>query len=185
MNAARSVRQRAFYYTHVFADPQPEGRGLHAEHVALPFEPDGGKTLVSMGNGTHGDHHDLWIDPDDSNHVIDGNDGGGAITFNAAARRARSTWSDQDYPDGAVLPRGHDAHVPFHVCGSQQDNSTLCVPSDTGAGGFGRVPPVAPYQVGGGEPGYIAPHPSDSGPVLRRHQQRLVPRRATTSARAN
>jgi hypothetical protein len=55
------------------------------------------------------------------------------------------------------------AHLPFHVCGSQQDNSTLCVPSNTGLGGGfgGGVPPVAPYQVGGGEPGYIAPDRTD------------------------
>ncbi len=161
MNAARSVRQRAFYYTHVFADPNQKDV-VYMQNTSLFRSTDAGKTLVSMGNGTHGDHHDLWIDPDDSNHVIDGNDGGGAITYNAAAAAREVTWSDQDFPTAQFYHVVTTAHVPFHVCGSQQDNSTLCVPSNTGTGGFGRVPPVAPYQAGGGEPGYIAPHPSDS-----------------------
>jgi photosystem II stability/assembly factor-like uncharacterized protein len=160
MNAARSVRQRAFYYTHVFADPNQKDV-VYMQNTSLFRSADGGKTLVSMGNGTHGDHHDLWIDPDDSEHIIDGNDGGGAISFNASAAARQVTWSDQDFPTAQFYHVVTTAHVPFHVCGSQQDNSTLCVPSDTGTGGFGRVPPVAPYQAGGGEPGYIAPHPSD------------------------
>ena len=69
------------------------------------------------------------------------------------------------------------------MCGAQQDNSTLCVPSNTnaGGGGFGGVPPVAPYQVGGGEPGYIAPDRTDpdvffaganNGTFLTRHNRR-------------
>ncbi len=161
MNAARSVRQRAFYYTHVFADPNSKDV-VYMQNTSLFRSTDAGKTLTSIGNGTHGDHHDLWIDPDDSNHVIDGNDGGGAITYNVAAAARQITWSDQDFPTAQFYHVVTTAHFPFHVCGSQQDNSTLCVPSDTGSGGFGRVPPVAPYQAGGGEPGYIAPHPSDS-----------------------
>jgi photosystem II stability/assembly factor-like uncharacterized protein len=162
MNAARSVRQRAFYYTHVFADPNQKDV-VYMQNTALFRSADAGKTLVSMGNGTHGDHHDLWIDPADSNHVIDGNDGGGAITFNASAPARQVTWSDQDFPTAQFYHVVTTAHLPFHVCGSQQDNTTLCVPSDTNlGGGFGRIPPVAPYQVGGGEPGYIAPHPSNA-----------------------
>ncbi|HUU35411.1 MAG TPA: hypothetical protein VMW48_15205, partial [Vicinamibacterales bacterium] len=134
---------------------------VYMQNTSLFRSTDAGKTLVSIGNGTHGDHHDLWIDPDDSTHVMDGNDGGGAITFNVAAPAQELMWSEQDFPTAQFYHVVTTSHLPFHVCGSQQDNSTLCVPSDTGSGGFGRVPPVAPYQVGGGEPGYIAPHPSD------------------------
>ncbi len=161
MNAARSVRQRAFYYTHVFADPNVKDV-VYLQNTSLFRSTDAGKTLASIGDGTHGDHHDLWIDPDDSEHVIDGNDGGGAVTFNVSAGRAL-TWSAQDFPTAQFYHVVTTAHVPFHVCGSQQDNSSLCVPSDTNlGGGFGRIPPVAPYEAGGGEPGYIAPHPSNT-----------------------
>jgi photosystem II stability/assembly factor-like uncharacterized protein len=162
MNASRSVRQRAFYYTHVFADPNQKDV-VYMQNTSLFRSTDGGKTLASIGNGTHGDHHDLWIDPDDSTHVMDGNDGGGAITFNVTVPGREVKWTDQDFPTAQFYHVVTTAHVPFHVCGSQQDNSTLCVPSDTNlGGGFGRIPPVAPYEAGGGEPGYIAPHPSNA-----------------------
>jgi photosystem II stability/assembly factor-like uncharacterized protein len=166
MNAGRNIRQRAFYYTHVYADPNNKDT-VYMLNTGAFRSTDAGKTLTRIGQGTHGDHHDLWIDPDDSEHVIDGNDGGGAITFNVSARQR--TWTDQEFATGQFYHVITTKHIPFHVCGSQQDNSSLCVPSDigtggvgvAGGGGFGRIPPVAPYQVGGGEPGYIAPDPTD------------------------
>lgn len=161
MNASRNVRQRAFYYTHVFGDPSNKDT-VYMQNTSLFRSTDGGKTIAQVGQNTHGDHHDLWVDPDDANHVIDGNDGGGAITYNVSARVPN--WSDQDFPTAQWYHVITTAHLPFHVCGSQQDNSTLCTPSNTnagGGGGGGGNPPVAPYQAGGGEPGYIAPHASD------------------------
>ncbi len=158
INSSRNVRQRAFYYTHVFGDPGNKDV-VYMQNVGLFRSTDGGKTLAQVGQGTHSDHHDLWVNPDDSNHVIDGNDGGGAITYNLAASPV--TWSDQDFPTAQWYHAITTAHLPFHVCGSQQDNSTLCVPSNTnlpGQGFGGGPPPVAPYEVGGGEPGYIATH---------------------------
>ena len=166
VNEGRNIRQRAFYYTHVFADPNNKDT-VYMLNTSAFRSTDGGKTLAQIGAGTHGDHHDLWIDPDNSEHVAIANDGGGAITFNVAS--AKRTWSPEDFPTGQFYHVVTTRHVPYHVCGSQQDNSTLCVPSDTGeggrgvvaGGGFGRIPPVPPYQVGGGEPGYIAPDPKD------------------------
>jgi photosystem II stability/assembly factor-like uncharacterized protein len=160
VNSNRAIRQRAFYYTHVFGDPSNKDV-VYMQNTALFRSTDGGKTTTQVGQGTHGDHHDLWVDPDDANHVIDGNDGGGAITFNIADRVPN--WSEQDFPTAQWYHVITTAHLPFHVCGAQQDNSTLCVPSNTNmpGAGFGGNPPVAPYQAGGGEPGYIAPHASN------------------------
>ena len=160
MNASRTIRQRAFYYTHVFGDPSNKDV-VYMQNTGLYRSTDGGKTTISMGQDTHGDHHDLWVDPDNPLHIIDGNDGGGAISYNAAA--TRPNWSAQDFPTAQWYHVITTSHLPFHVCGSQQDNSTLCVPSDANAPGrgFGSNPPVAPYQAGGGEPGYIAPHATD------------------------
>jgi len=159
MNPARSIRQRAFYYTHVTADAQNKDT-VYLLNTSAFRSTDGGKTLGNVGQGTHGDHHDLWVDPDDADHIVIGNDGGGAVTYNMSSRQR--TWSDEDFPTAQFYHVVTTAHVPFHVCGAQQDNSTMCVPSDTNLfGGFGRVPPVAPYQAGGGEPGYIAPSPTD------------------------
>ena len=159
-NAARSVRQRAFYYTHVAADPNNKDT-VYLLNTSAFRSTDAGKTLGNIGQGTHGDHHDVWIDPDDSDHVMLGNDGGGAISFAVSSRER--TWSDQDFPTAQWYHVTTTAHFPFHVCGAQQDNSTMCVPSNTnaGGGGFGGVPPEAPYQAGGGEPGYIAADPTN------------------------
>ena len=74
-----------------------------------------------------------FVDPNNPLHVIDANDGGGAITYNVSSRQR--TWSDQDFPTAQFYHVITTAHLPFHVCGSQQDNSSLCVPSNTNAGG--------------------------------------------------
>ena len=172
INEGRNIRQRAFYYTHVFADPNNKDT-VYALNTSAFRSTDGGKTLANIGAGTHGDHHDLWIDPDDSNHVMIGNDGGGAITYNMSANQQR-TWSAQDFPTGQFYHVVTTKHVPYHVCGAQQDNTTMCVPSNTnlgtgraagagggGGGGGGRGGVEAPYVAGGGEPGYIAPDPKN------------------------
>jgi photosystem II stability/assembly factor-like uncharacterized protein len=165
VNEARTIRQRAFYYTHITADPNNKDT-VYVLNTAAFRSTDGGKTLAQIGSGTHGDYHDLWIDPDDSNHVMLGNDGGGAITYNVGS--PQRTWSDEDYPTGQFYHVATTTHVPYHVCGAQQDNSTICVPSDTGlgvgrggGGGGGRGGAPATYSAGGSEPGYIAPDPKD------------------------
>jgi len=179
VNSNRAVRQRAFYYTHVYADPANQDV-VYMQNTSLFRSTDGGKTTKTLG-GTHGDHHALWIDPDDPSHLVDGNDGGGAVSTNTGL-----TWSAQDFPTEQFYHVATTTHAPFHACGSQQDNSTLCTPSDWNlvdflgdaagrggrgfGGGGGQRPPGAvaepaaggmavSYEAAGGEPGYIAPDP--------------------------
>jgi photosystem II stability/assembly factor-like uncharacterized protein len=171
VNENRAIRQRAFYYTHVFADPKTADI-VYLENTSLFRSLDGGKTTSQL-SGTHGDFHDLWIDPEDPTHLVVGNDGGGAVSKNTGAR-----WTAQDYPTEQFYHVITTRHIPYHVCGSQQDNSTLCVPFNWNAGGFGfrrgggggggggaaNADPTAggmavSYVAGGGEPGYIAPDP--------------------------
>ena len=82
VNDNRNFRQRAFYYTHVAADPVAKDT-VYLLNVSGYRSTDGGKTLTNVGQGTHGDHHDLWIDPDDPKHLVIGNDGGGAVSMQA------------------------------------------------------------------------------------------------------
>ncbi len=170
VNDSRSIRQRAFYYTHVFADPKNQDV-VYAENTSLFRSTDGGKTLTSIG-GTHGDFHSLWIDPDNPAHLVVGNDGGGAVSRSTGGR-----WTEEDYPTEQFYHAITTAHIPYHVCGSQQDNSTLCTPFNWngaafegggrrgGGGGDGRPRDITAggmgvsYEVGGGEPGYIAADP--------------------------
>jgi photosystem II stability/assembly factor-like uncharacterized protein len=154
LNEDRRVRQRAFYYTHVTADPVSKDT-VYLLNTAAFRSTDAGKTLTSIGAGTHGDHHDLWIDPGDPQHLVLGNDGGGAVSATAG-----QNWSAQDFPTAQFYHVATTKHVPYHVCGAQQDSSTICVPSDAGGRG-GRGQTVATYDAGGSEPGYIAPDPKD------------------------
>ena len=166
INSSRTIRQRAFYYTHVAADPVSRDT-VYLLNVALYRSTDGGKTLTTLG-GSHGDHHDIWIDPDDPKHLVLGNDGGGAVSVAAG-----QGWTAQDFPTPQYYHVATTRHVPYHVCGAQQDGSTVCVPSDAtlagdgrggrgaggGGGGRGGVPTL--YSPGGSEPGYVAPDPRD------------------------
>ena len=176
VNEGRNLRQRAFYYTHVTADPK-EKDTVYVLNVGTFKSTDGGKTMVNFAGG---DSHDLWIDPDDTQHILHAVDQGGAISFNAGS--PQRTWTSRDYATGQFYHVATTAHVPYHVCGAQQDSTTICVPSDTylpsanptdpaggrgrgagrGAGGGGRGAALPPtYGAGGSEPGYIAPDPRD------------------------
>jgi photosystem II stability/assembly factor-like uncharacterized protein len=161
-NAGRIIRQRAFYYTHVFADPKNKDI-VYTQDTGTLWSHDGGKTMVNFAGG---DSHDLWIDPDDNNHIIHSNDSGVAVTFNGQA--AARTWTARDYPTGQFYHAISTAHVPYHVCGAQQDSSTMCVPSGVGGGGGrfgggggGGRGGAETYSPGGSEDGYIAPDPKD------------------------
>ena len=171
VNDERRIRQRAFYYTHVFADHQ-DPDVVYVQNTSLFHSTDGGETYEVINNGTHGDFHDFWISPEDPAHLIVANDGGGAVSFDTGQR-----WTDQEFSTAQFYHGVTTAHVPFHVCGSQQDNSTLCLPSAWNASrlglgqapGFGGGEPRSitegsmevAYRAGGGEPGYIAPDPKD------------------------
>ncbi len=159
VNDSRNIRQRAFYYSNVAADPNNKDI-VYAQNTSTFKSTDGGKTLNNLGGGTHGDFHDLWIDPDNSRHMLIANDGGGAVTMNGG-----ESWSAEDFPTPQFYHIAITGHVPYHVCGAQQDASTVCVPSDAGGGRGGRggrgggAPEL--YSAGGSEPGYIAPDPKD------------------------
>ena len=122
VNSDRSIRQRAFYYTHLFADHK-NADVVYVQNVSFFRSEDGGKTLRSIGNGTHGDFHDLWIDPDDPTHLVVANDGGGTVTTNTGG-----SYTEQDFSTEQWYHVITTNHQPFHVCASQQDNTTLCTP---------------------------------------------------------
>ena len=162
MNSDRRIRQRAFYYTHLFADHK-NADVVFAQNTSMFRSADAGKTLADVSGNSHGDWHDLWVDPDDPNHLVAGNDGGGAVTFDLGKK-----YTAQDFPTEQWYHVITTKHVPFHVCGSQQDNSTLCTPMAWNLGRQNAAPGqeaqggmAVSYQVGGGEPGYIAPDPLD------------------------
>ncbi|MGB2715736.1 MAG: hypothetical protein WBC51_16260 [Vicinamibacterales bacterium] len=170
VNDDRRLRQRAFYYTRIYADPQNTDT-VYILNTGLYRSTDAGKTIRSI-RVPHGDNHDLWIAPNDPKRIANSNDGGANVSTNGG-----ESWTDQDYPTAQFYNVITTTHVPYHVCGAQQDNSTACVSS---AGG-GEL-----YAVGGGESGYIAPDPEDAdvfyagsyGGLLTRINRRTGERRA-------
>ncbi|MEK6286710.1 MAG: glycosyl hydrolase [Acidobacteriota bacterium] len=147
----RRLRQRAFYYSRLYADPKVRDT-VYVLNTGFYKSTDGGKTYKTI-RVPHGDNHDLWIASNDPQRMINSNDGGGNVSINGG-----ETWTGQNYPTAQLYRVATTRDFPYHVCGAQQDNSTVCVSSE--AGGRGRTPSVM-YAVGGGESGYIAPHPKN------------------------
>src|SRR6185503_6422738 len=153
INADRNLWQRAFYFLRIVADPK-DRETLHVLSFELEKSTDGGKTFSTVAT-PHADHHDLWIDPGDPRRMVEGNDGGAIVSVNGG-----ETWTRQRYPTAQIYRVATTDEFPYHVCGAQQDNTTVCVPSieshlaepDARAGDWF-------YAVGGGESADIAPKP--------------------------
>lgn len=145
VNDERRLRQRAFYYTRIYADPKSRDT-VYVLNTGFYRSTDAGKTYATI-RVPHGDNHDLWIAPDDPKRMINANDGGANVSVNGG-----ESWTDQDFATAQFYNAFVTTDVPYHVCGAQQDNSTACVSSS----GQGEL-----YAVGGGESGYIAPDPRD------------------------
>jgi photosystem II stability/assembly factor-like uncharacterized protein len=155
-NSERKLRQRAFYYSRIYADPFDK-ETVYGLNVQFWKSTDGGKTFDIRIRPPHGDNHDLWIDPNDPMRMVSSNDGGGTVSINGG-----KTWTEQDYPTTQLYHVMTTSDVPYHVAGAQQDNSTLAMPSD----GWGHMQARGPnhgwyYPVGGGESGWITQSPTD------------------------
>lgn len=152
VNEENDLRQRAWYYTGVYADPKAADT-VWVSNVQLWRSLDGGKSFTSVPT-PHGDHHDLWIDPDDPSHVLVGDDGGAYLTYDAG-----KTWSSIDnQPTGQFYRVAVDDRFPYRVYGAQQDNTTVAIASRARGREIGRG---EWHPVGGCESGWIAPRPGD------------------------
>ena len=150
VNEERNLRQRAFYYTRIYADPQ-DPDVVYALNTGLYRSRDGGQTFRPI-RVPHGDNHDLWIAPSDPDRMINGNDGGGNVSFNGGR-----SWTAQDYSTAQFYRVMTTNHQPYWICGGQQDNSTACIPSK-GWGHLSRAAgsPNFLIAVGGCESGNVA-----------------------------
>ncbi len=145
-------RQRAWYFSHIFADPVSPDT-VYVLNTGLFRSIDGGKSFTLLP-APHGDHHGLWIDPRNPKRIINSNDGGVTITADGG-----KTWTRQDnQPTAQFYHVIADNRFPYYVYGAQQDNSTVGIATYTDHGVIERQDW---YDVGGGESGYIAPDPKD------------------------
>mgnify|MGYP000858671859 FL=1 len=119
INSERKLRQRAWYYSRIYADPQ-DVEVVYVLNVRYHKSIDGGKTY-STHNAPHGDHHDLWIAPENPKRMIMGDDGGAQITYDGG-----ETWSTyHNQPTAQFYRVTTDDAFPYRIYAAQQDNSTI------------------------------------------------------------
>ncbi|MDC1327015.1 glycosyl hydrolase [Ulvibacter sp.] len=119
INSERKLRQRAWYYTRIYADSQDEDI-VYVLNVRYHKSTDGGKTYETF-NAPHGDHHDLWIAPEDPNRMVIGDDGGAQTTYDGG-----ETWSTyHNQPTAQFYRVTTDNSFPYKIYAAQQDNSTI------------------------------------------------------------
>ena len=151
-----SIRQRPWYFNRVYADTENENT-VYVLNVQFHKSIDGGRNFSTIGV-PHGDNHDLWIAPNDAKRMINANDGGANVTTDGAAM-----WTEQDQATAQFYRVALDNDFPYNIYGAQQDNSTVRIASRSNS--F-AITESDWFAVGGGESGWIAPHPKDSNIVF-------------------
>ncbi len=166
-NEDRNLRQRAWYYHHIYAHPtDPET--VWVLNVSAWRSDDGGRTFQELSI-PHGDHHDLWIDPKDPRRIINGNDGGALVTFNGG-----ESWSEiYNQPTAEFYHVTTDTQTPYRIYGCQQDNTSMSVPSRAPIAG---ITGADAFAVGGGEAGHIAVRPDDPNVIYAGEYQGIITR---------
>jgi len=117
-----SFNTRPFYYSQVRVDPADPDRVYFS---SLRFTTDGGETAATAAQETHVDFHAIWIDPNDPERIVLGNDGGISISFDQGGNFI----FPNTFPIGQFYAVSYDMDVPYNVCGGLQDNYSWCGPS--------------------------------------------------------
>ena len=150
INSQGALIQRPFYYTTLGADPS-NADVVYGGAEGFFKSTDAGKTFTPFRT-PHGDNHDIWINPKDSQIMIQANDGGANISSDGGR-----TWSTQmNQPTAEIYGIWFDNQFPYKLYGAQQDNTTLIISS--------QAEPFATtdWRTGPGcETGPIMPHPAN------------------------
>ncbi|MDE2996654.1 MAG: glycosyl hydrolase, partial [Bacteroidota bacterium] len=150
INDDRNLRQRAWYYTRIYAGTQDEDE-VWVLNVGLWHSKDGGSEYERVRT-PHGDHHDFWIDPANADRIIVGDDGGAQVTYNRG-----ESWSTYYNQPTAQFYRVHtDNNFPYRIYGGQQDNSTVRILHTSNGLNEREWESTA-----GGESAWLAAHPED------------------------
>lgn len=149
-NGDHRFTQRAWYYHHIFADPK-NAETVYVLNTTMYRSTDGGKSFTAVRT-PHGDDHGLWIDPTNTDWMINSNDGGATVSHDGG-----KTWTTQyNQPTAQFYHVSTDNSFPYRVYGAQQDNSTVSIASRSDEGAIDRADW---YNVGGGESGYVTADP--------------------------
>lgn len=162
---------RPSYFSQIRIDPNNDLR-IWMGGVNLYYSEDGGKTFNQQRvRNVHSDFHGIWIDPQNSNFMLVGCDGG--------VYESRDAGRDWDHLNvmnlGQAYEVGYDNQEPYHVCAGYQDNAEWCGPSRTWF--EGGIPNSAWFMVGGGDGFYVKPDPTDPDTIYTESQDGNVQRR--------
>ncbi len=167
VNDNRGLWQRAWYFTHVIADPLSPDT-VYVANVEFFKSTDGGHSFSKVKLSS-GDNHGLWIDPQNSKRMILSNDGGVTVSLDGG-----KTWSREDnQPTGQFYHVITDTRSPYYVYGAQQDEGSVAIASRSNEPAIDRPDW---YGVGGGEAGYIAPYPPDPDIVYAGEYEGIITR---------
>lgn len=166
------VTDRPFYYQEIYVDPSNENR-IYDVHSTITFSEDGGRSFSTMipYSGIHPDHHAWWINPEDPNLIIEGNDGGIGISRD----RGKNWVFDEKIPVGQFYHINTDNEMPYNVMGGMQDNGSWHGPAYTWINGG-----IRNYywnNVGGGDGFDVMPDAEDASWVYSMSQGGAVGRR--------
>ncbi len=157
INTERKLRQRAWYYTRIHADPRNEDV-VYVLNVRFWKSKDGGTSFSSIRT-PHGDHHDLWINPRRPEVMVVGDDGGAQVTYNGG--KDWSTYHNQ--PTAQFYRVTTDDHFPYRIYAAQQDNSAIRILSRSSGWGIGEE---EWESTAGGESAHLAPRPDNNDIVF-------------------
>lgn len=150
VNGDQKFVVRPFYYTTLTADPLNENT-VYVMNLQVNKSIDGGRTFTTV-RVPHGDTHIMWIDPKNSDRLINANDGGATVSLDGG-----KTWSSMDnQPTAQFYHVITDNQQPYRLYGAQQDNSTVSIPFRSD---YGRITERDWWSVGGCENAYIAVDP--------------------------
>ncbi|MDX1495534.1 MAG: hypothetical protein R3253_15810, partial [Longimicrobiales bacterium] len=151
-----TTNNRPMYYSQIWIDPSDPQR-MYLGGADLYWSSDGGRTFTDdAAPEVHLDHHAMWINPQNSDHIILGSDGGVSISWD----RSESWYQFRNLPVSQFYEIGVDMRDPYHVCGGLQDNGSWCAPSDTRSNQGIRTRDW--YNVGSGDGFFTVMHPTDS-----------------------
>lgn len=153
----KDIISRAWYYMHVTADPQ-DADTVYVNNLRFWKSIDGGRTYEMIGT-PHGDNHDLWIDPNNTQIMVQGNDGGACVSVNGGA-----SWSTIfNQPTAQFYHATTDNRDPYYVYGTQQDNSSVAVPSRNSKNSLMWMDG---FIAATGESGYLAVKPDNDDVIF-------------------
>jgi photosystem II stability/assembly factor-like uncharacterized protein len=119
VDRSQSMIWRPFYFANLIVDPKNENK-VYKPDGPLIVSTDGGKSFSNISGGAHGDFHDVWINPNNTDHVIVGDDGGVWYSYDSGNR----WWKAENLPVSQFYHVSTDMERPYRVYGGLQDNSS-------------------------------------------------------------